>query len=153
MRPNGLITKLLGIEMEPLSLFTGFLVGAFTGAAGTYLSDKYTDKRRDIESRKAEEKTWESVCKRFPKLIKEMQEDFKDPENSGVRRFFITERNRSINASEKSFAYYKSDHPDISAAMLYLEDVGYIQDITPSNCPMYRMYEHFVDRLKMTDKA
>ncbi len=134
--------------MEPLSLFTGFLIGAFTGAAGSYLADKYTDKRRGLESRKAEDQLWESVCKKFPALIKEMQEDFKVPENSGVRKFFVTKSNYSLNASEKSFVYYKDVHADITAAMLYLQDIGYIEDITPSNCPMYRMYEHFAEKLK-----
>jgi hypothetical protein len=55
--------------MEPISIFTGFLIGAFTGAAGAYLADKYTDIRRDKESRESEDVLWQDVRGRFPNLI------------------------------------------------------------------------------------
>ena len=77
-----------------------------------------------------------------------MVEDFKDPKNTDVRQFFVKSSKSSVNAIEKSFEYHTDIHTNISAAMHHLEDVGYIEDITPGNCPMYRMYEHFVDRLK-----
>ena len=67
--------------MDPISLFTGFLIGAFTGAAGAYLADKYTDKRREKESRKEDDELWLDVCKRFPWLIDEMIDDFKNTDN------------------------------------------------------------------------
>jgi len=134
--------------MDPQSLITGFLVGAFTGAAATYLADKYTDKRRSKESLKKEELLWKDVNQRFPKLIAEMIEDFQKPEFSGVRKFFVKSQNSMINSTEIHFEYHTDVHSDISAAMLYLQDIGYIEDITPGRCPMYRMYEHFVDRLK-----
>lgn len=118
------------------------------GAAGAYLADKYTDKRRNSEAIKAGEELWKNVCNKFPSLIKVMQEDFRSPENHSVRKFFVTRSSHMISPAEYSFAYYTDVHPDISAAMLYLQDIGYIQDITSGSCPMYRMYEHFADRLK-----
>lgn len=134
--------------MDPLSLLIGFLVGAFTGAAGAYLADKYTDKRRTKELKTKEDELWEEVLNRFPQLITEMAKDFKNPDNSGVRKFFVKSSTTTVNSGERSFEYHTDVHPNIGAAMFYLADIGYIEDITSGNCPIYRMYEHFVDRLK-----
>lgn len=79
-----------------------------------------------------------------------MKEDVNNPEFIDVRTFFVSDSKATINSSEPSFRYYTDIHGDIRAAISYLEDLGYIEDITPGNCPKYRFYEHFIDNLRNT---
>jgi len=134
--------------MDPFSVLVGFLVGAITGAAGHYLGEKFTDERRSKESAIQLDEKWEDLKRRFPKVIEEMTTDANNPEMKGVRRFFVKSRGTVLNNSEPSFVYLTNDHADISAALAYLVELGYIEDITPGNCPLYRMKEHFVDKLR-----
>jgi len=134
--------------MDPLSLVVGFLTGAFTGAAGHYLGEKYTDERRSKDAILKLDTEWKVLESRFPKVIAEMKEDVRKPELSSVRRFFVKSKRTSVNSSEASFVYHTDEHPDISAAVAHLEELGYIEDITTGNCPLYRMRENFVDNLR-----
>jgi hypothetical protein len=47
--------------MDIVSLLVGFLVGAFTGAAGTYLGNKFTDKRRASELKATDKNNWNNL--------------------------------------------------------------------------------------------
>ncbi|MCA9233383.1 MAG: DUF456 domain-containing protein [Planctomycetales bacterium] len=134
--------------MDLLSLSVGFVVGAFTGAAGAYLGEKYTDKRRSKEARRAKDDEWAEICRRFPAVIEEMKKDVQSPEAANIREFFLKTASTTLNAPEPHFEYYTDVHPELPAAAKYLEDLGYIEDVTPGNCPMYRMREVLVDRLR-----
>lgn len=134
--------------MDPFALVIGFLVGAFTGAAGQYLAAKYTDKRRAKEASSSQRAQWSEVEKRFPAIIAEMKEDARNSEFQSVREFFVKSSRTTINRDEPCFEYHTDIHSDIRAAVRHLEELGYIEDITPGNCPMYRMREHFVDLLR-----
>ena len=134
--------------MDWFSVTVGFLVGAFTGAAGTYLADKYTDERRADEAQSNATRQWRDTCKRFPKIISEMKADVTNPEYVDVRKFFVKSSKTTVNKGEPSFEYHTDVHRDLSAAIDYLEELEYIEDITPENCPMYRMREQFVDLLR-----
>ncbi|POP51536.1 hypothetical protein [Zhongshania marina] len=134
--------------MDPFTLVVGFVVGAFTGAAGHYLGAKYTDKRRIKESSSNRQAQWDEVKNRFPAIIAEMMEDAKHPELQGVREFFVKSSRTSVNRDEPCFEYHTDVHEDIGPAVSYLEELGYIEDVTPGNCPMYRMKEHFIDLLR-----
>jgi hypothetical protein len=134
--------------MDIFSLTVGFLVGSFTGAAGTYLGNKYTDIRRSKETISFEDQQWQDLLNRFPNIIQEMIDDVKNPDFIGARKFFIKGSNTTVNRTERCFEYHTDVHPELNAAILYLEDIGYIQDITPGNCPKYRFYEYFYERLK-----
>ena len=90
---------------------------------------------------------WNNLIKKFPTIIQEMATDVKNPDFVGVRSFFIKKSNLTVNSSEPRFEYHTDVYPDLNAAISYLEDIGYIQDITPGNCPMYRFYESFYDKL------
>lgn len=133
--------------MDILSLATGFLVGAFTGAAGTYLGNKYTDQRRRAESEAIASSNFSKIESKFPALIKEMREDVRNQDFAGVRIFFVKEKSTLLNFNEPHFVYYTDDHPYIQAAISAMEDLGYIKDITPGNCPKYRFSENFYDVL------
>jgi len=75
--------------MDPLSLTVGFVVGSFTGAAGHYFGEKYTDKRRnkEIAAQKAEE--WLALESRFPKLIAHVRERVTGQARQFVRHLVI----------------------------------------------------------------
>ncbi len=134
--------------MDIFSLTVGFLVGSFTGAAGTYLGNKYTDIRRSKETYSLEDQQWKNLLNRFPNIIQEMIDDVKNPDFVGARKFFIKKSNTMVSRAEPCFEYHTDVHPELNAAIMYLEDIGYIQDITPDSCPMYRFYEDFYERLK-----
>lgn len=136
--------------MDLFSMAVGFVVGAFTGAAGHYLGEKYTDKRRRKEHASEEDRVWKDLVSRFPSVIAEMREDIinSKPEFQSVRVFFVKSSKTTVNRSEPSFQYHTDVHADLGAAIALLERIGYIEDVTPGNCPMYRMTEEFVDKLR-----
>jgi hypothetical protein len=134
--------------MDLLSLAVGFVVGAFTSAAGQYIGEKYTDKRRLIELASEEDELWADLASRFPKVIAEMQEDVQKSNCLTTREFFVKSSRTQVNYPAPCFEYYTDVHSDLGAAISYLQELGFIEDITPGNCPMYRMREHFVDRLR-----
>lgn len=134
--------------MDWFSTVVGFLVGTATGAAGIYFADKYTDQRRGQDEAKAGDVVWADSSKKFPAVIREMQADVKNPAFSNVREFFVKHSGTTLNSNAPHFEYFTDVHSDIMQAVAYLEEVGYIENITPGNCPMYRMRLTFVDRLK-----
>ena len=134
--------------MDLLSLAVGFVVGAFTGAAGHYLGEKFTDKRRSKELASKYDEVWTKLTERFPRVVAEMKNDVEKPNRLSVRKFFVKSSRTTVNMTEPCFEYHTDVHADLSAAISYLEELQFIEDITPGNCPMYRMREHFVDRLR-----
>lgn len=134
--------------MDILSLAVGFLVGAITGAAGNYLADKYTDVRRDLKAAKKQAELWRDAERRFPAAISEMRDAFADPGSKGIRAFFVKDSRTTIGfTSEPCFEFHTDKCSDLQAAVLHLERLGLISDITPGNCPMYRVHEELVDWL------
>ena len=134
--------------MDFLSLAVGFLTGAFTSAAGNYLADKYTDVRRGKEEEKKSKKFWRETKRRFPSIIEEMECDLKREGLIGVRVLFVKESNTTMGfVAEPYFEYYTDKHPELTAAVHYLQDHGLLKDITPGNTPMYRMSEPLIDLL------
>ncbi|WP_083490243.1 hypothetical protein [Stenotrophomonas daejeonensis] len=134
--------------MDIASVLTGFLVGAATGAAGQYFADKYTDQRREKKLAREQARLWQDIEQRFPAVIAEMRSDFSPQENRHVRVFFVKESNTMLGfVSEPCFEYHTDKHPDLRAAVALLEQHGFITDITPGNCPMYRVHEKLVDAL------
>ncbi len=134
--------------MDFISVGVGFLGGIFTGAAGTYFGNKYTDVRREKEAKKLEIKLWKELELKFPNIIQEMKDDFGRHGNQEIRKFFVKRKGSMVHSSEPSLEYHTDVHLDLTAALLHLEDLGLIEDITPGNCPMYRFKETFVDYLK-----
>lgn len=134
--------------MDLFSLAVGFVVGAFTSAAGQYLGTKYTDIRKSKEASDAKRLQWIEVEKRFPAIISEMKEDAKRTDARSVREFFVTSSRSMVNRKGSYFAYHTDIHSDLSAAVRYLEELGYVEDISSGNTPLYRMKEHFVDLLR-----
>lgn len=129
------------------SLLVGFLVGTATGASGPYFAELFTDKRREKHARKRISAQWRELESRFPKLISEMRQDASKSGCEGIREFFTLRRGLQLNIQEPCFIYRPDDHPDLTAAVRHLEELGYIEDITPGNCPKYRMREALINQL------
>ena len=135
--------------MDFLSLSIAFLLGAFTGAAGNYLADKFTDARREKKEAAALKRLWRDIEAKFPEIINEMRSDILSTQGKGVRALFLKESNTHIAfTSEPSFEYHTDKHPELRAAVLYLAQHGFVQDITPGKTPMYRINEKLVDFLR-----
>ena len=134
--------------MDIVSVILGFLIGTATGAAGQYFADKYTDQRREKRATQEQDRLWHDIEQRFPAVIGEMRSDFSPQDNRYVRVFFVKESNTTLGfVSEPCFEYHTDKHPDLGAAIALLEQHGFITDITPGNCPMYRVHEKLVDAL------
>lgn len=135
--------------MDALSTLTGFVVGAFTGAAGTYLGNKYTDKRREQQRIKERVERWKDIERKFPSLISEMREDLSKPGCKDYRAFFVVTNLTIITGSpEPSFAYHIKDHTNLQAAVEHLQRSGYICKIpTGTRSDHYRIHERLVDAL------
>lgn len=139
--------------MDFESLAVGFLTGALAGAIGTFLADKYTDTRREKKAVRDAERQWADLERRYPAILSEMREDALNPDSNAARAFFLKSSRTIISStSEPALAYFTDVHEELRPAILMLERLGYITDITPGNTPMYRMHEHFVDRLKTVPK-
>ena len=134
--------------MDPFSLATGFLVGAFTGAAGQYLAEKYTDERRSREQKSRNLDVWANLEARFPQVIGEMKDDVNKPKCDSMRYLFVKSSKSTVNMASPAFEYHTDAHSDLQAAIDHLEELKYIEDVTRGNCPKYRMREHFVDKLR-----
>lgn len=140
--------------MDTLSIAVGFLIGTATGAAGTYFADKYTDLRRDKKQAKEQERLWQEIENRFPAVIAEMRSDFSGPDGANVRLLFVKASNAVLGfVSEPCFEYHTDKHPDLRPAILFLEQHGFITDITPGNCPMYRVHERLLDWLMRSNNS
>lgn len=126
-----------------------FLLGAATGATGTYFAHKYTDKRRSKESKAESRKRFEDTASKMPELIQEMQKGLSDPEGALIREFFVR-RNRNVMIStggRRYFCFQEEEHRDLLHKIRILEDQGFVTDVTHTNLPKFRMSEEFVDYL------
>ena len=127
---------------DAVPMLTAFLAGTATGAAGQYFAMKFTDKRHEKERGRKTKHAWRTFEKQFPELAAEMREDYARPNNKFVRAFFVKHSKETLNGSSEPFFEYHTDkHPNIHAAMLHLEQNGFVSDITPGNCPMYRVHD------------
>jgi len=124
-----------------------FLLGAITGAAGKYLADKYTDKRRGKERETGIRKTFINIAQKMPELIKEMQEDLLKPDCMLIREFFLLPNNRIAfnSGGERYLFYFEDQHENLNHKIKFLENNGFVYDITHTNTPKYRMTEEFVE--------
>ena len=135
--------------MDIGSMALGFLVGAATGATGTYFAHKYTDRRREKEAGKQAKKHFLKIKEQMPKLIEEMRADLLRDGNACVREFFVLEDKKVVlGGSEKDqFVYYEDNHENLRGQLDILESEGYIFEVPHGNVPIYRMTEEFVQLL------
>lgn len=126
----------------------GFLIGTATGAAGTYYSEVFTEKRLEKKRAKDEKRVWADVQRRFPAIIAEMKEDVGRPENANVRDFYLKSSGSTVSSTTPAFEYHTDKHADLLQAIAHLEELGYIENVTMANVPMYRMLLPFAGLLR-----
>jgi len=86
-----------------------------------------------------------TVKEQMPALIAEMKQDLERDDGKCVREFFVMSKRHSLGGSDKPrFFYYEEDHDNLRGKIDILENRGYLIDVTPGNCPIYRMTEEFV---------
>lgn len=129
-----------------LEYLIAFLLGALTGAAGTYLGNKYTDKRRTGEVIATARKRFEEAASKMPKLIEEMRQDLSTPENQSLREFFILPNERVVfnSGGRRYLFYFESTHQDLLHKLRILEDCAFLKDVTHTGTPKFCMTEEFV---------
>jgi hypothetical protein len=130
-----------------ISYLITFVLGAFTGAAGKYLADKYTDKRRSKEKETGKRKIFLNLAEKMPELIKEMQEDLSKPEWMVIREFYILPNDRVLfnSGGGRCLFYYEDQHENLKHKIKLLVNNGFVDDVTHTNTPKYRMIEEFVE--------
>jgi hypothetical protein len=122
-----------------------FGVGVLAGGFGQFLGDFGTDRRRRREARTQRQARFEQLNRAMPALIAAMKKDLN--ENSDVRIVAICPSpGVSFHWSHAHFRYNENDYSDLRGKCLLLEEAGYLQ-VQPSNVPVYRMTDEFVQFL------
>lgn len=126
-----------------------FLLGAATGAAGTYLADKATDSRREKQATKGRMKRFNALHAEMPELIDEMAADLRTPAAALLRELaIIPGRGVTFNTLEPILLYYESEHPNLRAKARLLADAGFVVDSNASHVPRYRISAEFAELLQ-----
>lgn len=121
-----------------------FVIGAAVGAAGTYMADKATDKRRDRQKIDDRIARFRAMRKEMPELFTEMTADLGQPDHKHIREFvLIRSETLSFNAGEPVLCYYENKHRGLKAKVALLVDEGFVLDVTSTNVPRYRMLTDF----------
>jgi len=122
-----------------------YLAGILTGAAGSYLGNKFTDRRRDQEEKRKEKRQFLEVVSQMPDLISEMKNDLSDPNQELIREFYVAKKVWTIIfGDERRFIYYEEEHPGIWEKVNVLDNLGYVAEVESGTAPIYRMTEDFV---------
>ncbi len=120
-----------------------------TVAAGTYLAEKFTDRRRESETAHSASRLLRLTDGEMPQLFAEMRADLVEPEFAGIRDFFVLpNRNVTMSAGGNILTYFEDEHQNLSGKLATLEERGYIRDITPGNAPKYRMSHDLITYLR-----
>ena len=152
-----------GISFAIPAYFVGFFVDIYKNAAGKYFADKASRTAIKSEDEKELQSLFDSVCKKMPKLIKEMAQDIK--RDSLSRGFYVHDYKfhsmyETLETSNIRVYYTCSDvngpkdetiHEHLVDKMNLLEEYGFVVDdgylLDYSNAST-----HKVSRGRMTDK-
>ena len=134
--------------MFDLSHIAAFLLGVVTTAAGKYIADKYTDRRRLREDEKRKKKLLKDLQEVMPDLIEIFQGWLKT--DSGLVRefFFLPNKGVMLGGSSKArFILYESEQLDSQGKIDLLLEKGLLSDVTESNAPIFRITDDFASLL------
>lgn len=125
------------------------IIGLTAGAAGGYLAEHLTDRRRKREQLREANQAFRRIEELMPDLLDAIRADLALPDCALTREFVVLPNNRgSFRPHEPCFEYYEDQIPNLVGKVKILRDFGYIRDVTISNTPIYRMSEEFVFRLQ-----
>jgi hypothetical protein len=87
----------------------------------------------------------------MPELLAEMRKDVRGDETGLVMEFVVLpSRGCGFWDTKPRFVYFESEHPNLQLKVDWLEEMGYIVDVTPKNTPIYRMVPEFLATLRGT---
>lgn len=139
------------MNLEPLlwlSNLASLAIGYYLGARSKYLSDLWTDSRRnkEVENKIFEKFTY--VRSQMPVLIKEMSEDL---QSHPLQRKFLAANvpKGYVAGSEEYRLIYTKEHNGIDQKLFMLEEAGFIKHLGGIK---YAFEEHFVKYLQINDK-
>ena len=138
------------MALDIMSTLVGFVVGVATGATGSYIGTRLTDRRRSRQAAKQAKRDFLAAKTKMPALISEIKADLAGEGNQHIREFFVVPRKSvRLGGSEKPrFVYCEEEHMNLRGKLDILESNGYIIDVTLGNTPIYRMTEEFVELVR-----
>lgn len=118
-------------------------------------SDAETSAAMALEQRRSPATESEGVFleaeRLMPELINEMKVDVRSDTTELVREF-VPLPNKNVvfglGHGKAQFVYYQSEHPQLKLQVDWLMEMGLIVDVTPGNCPVYRMTPQFAGWLR-----
>ena len=126
-----------------------------------YTSEKLVEWKRDaeeaaaraLERRRAPPTDSEGVLREAERLmlglIQEMRHDVREDATELILEFVpLRSRNVVFGGTKPRFNYFETDHPNLRLQVDWLEQMGLIVDVTPSNTPIYRMTPEFAQWLR-----
>lgn len=131
-----------------VSYLVTFLGGTAVGAAGTYMADRFTDRRRAKEAEATAGSQFKRLAKQMPELFAELGRDLR--ENSGLmlREFVILPNERiTFNHDKPRIEIYETKHPAAKNQVGILVSEGLVEVVRSTSTPIYRLTEPFVERL------
>ena len=126
-----------------------FLGGAAIGAAGTYMADRFTDRRRAKEAEDAAGAQFDRVSRQMPALFAELRKDLSEGKEHVLREFVILPNERiTFNHDKPRIEIYETKHPAAKNQIGVLVSEGFVEIVRSSDTPIYRLTEKFVERLE-----
>lgn len=143
------VTHLLTFFGGAAAGVVGVVATGVVGAAGTYIADRFTDRRREKEKKRAAAAKFERVLKHMPELLAELRNDLRANGELVLRELVILSNERiSFNHSKPRIVVYVSKHAAAKNQVGLLVSEGYVEVIRSSDTPIYRLTENFVDSLQ-----
>lgn len=85
----------------------------------------------------------------MPELIAELRSDLAANKSYVLREFVILRTERlQFNHDKPRIEIYESKHPAAKNLVSVLVSAGYVTVVRATDIPIYRMEEHFVERLE-----
>lgn len=135
--------------MTWMEFFGSFLAGAITGAAGSYLGNRFTDQRRRRESASATQRQFHLACESMSDLIAALKAEATRPGWEMVREIFaLPTKGVLAGTSQRRFMLYEDEIADLLTKLRTLESYGFVTEVTTKSVPIFRMTEAFVAMLR-----
>jgi len=123
------------------------------GKLAEWKSDAEAAAARALEQRRAPATGSEGVFleaeRLMPMLISEMRDGVREDATELVRELVrLPNRNVIFRSDKPRFALFENEHPGLRLQLDWLEEMGLVVDVTPSNVPIYRMTPEFARWLR-----
>ena len=99
--------------------------------------------------RSAEENKLDELKRIMPELLIEMKTNIEEDVSQVVREFVLLPNDRVVfNSKKKRFVYFEETHSDLQNKIDMLEEVGFVDDVSSSETPVYRFSKWFINLLR-----